>query len=266
MKRTSLLLLLVALASVSCRKDPEPVNEIKYGIDGKTPLPEAIDLGITVNGKTVRWASFNLGASDEYGFGDFYAWGETEIKTVYDWETYAFGHYSNWGPKLTRYCLKENKDYWDYDAVPEGPDNQGVLLSTDDAAQIKLGKNWHIPSDEDWTALFKTKSDKDHYSWTREKAKDAQGAPLLDAEGQDVWGWRIVSKNPGTEGNSIFLPAAGEFSGEQRREGVEGYYWSSGLYHDVYANAFYFSGDLVSSSLNYSATRCIGFSIRPVCY
>ena len=266
MKSNTILCLLAAVMAVSCHKDPAvtPVDPIKYGVDGKTPLPEAVDLGLTVNGRSVKWASFNLGAAKEYEFGNFFAWGETEKKDVYDWTTYAYGYYGFSGPLVSRYCMKEDSRYWDYDAAPEGPDNIGVLLLSDDAAQVNLGGNWRIPTDEEWDALYKTKSDKENYSWTKENATDANGTPLLDAEGQPVSGWRITSKKAGTEGNSIFLPAAGEFSGKDRREGVEGSYWSSGLYHDASANCFYFSGEVVLSPFNCSATRCLGYSIRPV--
>ena len=51
----------IALLAVSCKKD----NAGKSS-SSKTPVPEAIDLGTIVNGKNVKWASFNIGASKPY--------------------------------------------------------------------------------------------------------------------------------------------------------------------------------------------------------
>jgi hypothetical protein len=44
---------------------------------------EAVDLGLSV-----KWASFNVGATSPEEYGGYYAWGETEEKENYDWSTY----------------------------------------------------------------------------------------------------------------------------------------------------------------------------------
>lgn len=64
------------------------VNQTSY-------YPEAVDLGLSV-----KWASFNLGASKPEEFGEYYAWGETKPKTVYQWDTYL---YSRDGKTFTKY-------------------------------------------------------------------------------------------------------------------------------------------------------------------
>ena len=51
-----------AIALASCNSNSAPAA--KFGVDGKTPLPEAVDIGLVVNGQAVKWASFNLGASE----------------------------------------------------------------------------------------------------------------------------------------------------------------------------------------------------------
>ena len=66
---------LLVLGAVSCDKDSKKAS---YGVDGVTPMPEAVDLGIEVDGHKVLFGSFNLGASREDELGDYYAWGETE--------------------------------------------------------------------------------------------------------------------------------------------------------------------------------------------
>ena len=45
------LTVLVALGVPSCKKD----DPVKYGVDGKTPLPKAVDLGPVVNGLRSIW-------------------------------------------------------------------------------------------------------------------------------------------------------------------------------------------------------------------
>lgn len=44
-----------------------------------------VDLGLCV-----KWAACNLGAESPEQYGDYYAWGEIETKTNYDWTTYKW--------------------------------------------------------------------------------------------------------------------------------------------------------------------------------
>ena len=70
---------LMVLSLASCKKDSsvEPSDETEVI---SVVAPEAVDLGIVVNGKTIKWGSFNLGATKPEEYGDYYAWGETEPK------------------------------------------------------------------------------------------------------------------------------------------------------------------------------------------
>lgn len=99
-------------------------------------MPEAVDLGLSV-----KWASFNIGASKEYEYGDYYAWGETTTKDNYDWASYKWCTGYN---KLTKYCPKDQADKWDATAKPNGPDGEIKLLPSDDVAHVKLGGKWRI--------------------------------------------------------------------------------------------------------------------------
>ncbi|MBR5700208.1 MAG: hypothetical protein IKX37_03850 [Bacteroidales bacterium] len=133
--------LCLGLIAVSCKKE----GTQKYGVDGKTPMPKAVDLGIKVNGKTIKWASFNLGASTPEGYGDFYAWGEMEPKASYTDENYTF---------------KDNP-----------------LNLTDagrDVAREKLGGKWRMPTAEEFDALW------DQCTWTE---VFSNGVKLIKATG-----------------------------------------------------------------------------------
>ena len=51
-----------------------------------TVTPEYVDLGLPSG---VKWATFNVGATKPEEYGDYFAWGETEPKELYDWSTYS---------------------------------------------------------------------------------------------------------------------------------------------------------------------------------
>lgn len=193
--------------------------------------PDAIDMGTEVNGKKIKWASHNIGASSPEEYGSYYAWGETETKSDYSWSTYKFGTSSS-GP-FSKYNTINS-----YGIV----DNKTVLDLEDDIANVKLGDNWRIPTEEDWAALRAMCT----WSWTTQNG---------------VNGMLVTATN----GNSIFLPAAGFWSNSSLKlSGTRGYYWSSAICIEQTYNAWYLifdSGDVVISG---GMWRCFGHSVRPV--
>ena len=239
--------------AVSCNKDKKPGNDDpgKYGVDGKTPMPEAVDIGLVVNGKTIKWASFNLGASKEYEYGDYYAWGETEPKTEYLPTNYKHANVHNNQLLYTAYCPKDLTEYWDSSVKPDGPDGISQLLPSDDAAHVLLGGNWRLPTQDEFQALLDLKNDTENYEW--------ENWAVINADGKDVHGLRITQKSTG---NSIFFPAAGtSFKPDVAID--EGKYWSSSL-DTTFPIA---AGSLGFDSLTWVAEgghRYTGFSIRPV--
>lgn len=82
MKKSFALLFIAACTAVvfaSCDKDKSDKDKSPYD-------KYAVDLGLSV-----KWASMNVGASNEKDFGNYYGWGETSDKpdgTYYDWESY----------------------------------------------------------------------------------------------------------------------------------------------------------------------------------
>lgn len=200
------------------------VNDINPTI----PVPEVIDMGLSV-----KWASFNIGASKPEEYGDYYAWGETVTKSNYCWSTYIFGT-SESGP-FSKY--NTNVSYGTVDNIVKlelGPYG-------DDVASKKLGGKWRMPTGDEWSEL----NSKCTWVW---------------ATRNGVNGYQVTATN----GNSIFLPAAGYRDGTNLAfEGRSADFWSSSLYTDNPRSSMYLgvSSDLVLPGVSY---RYYGFSVRPV--
>ena len=152
-------------------------------------LAEAVDMGTVVNGKNIKWASFNIGAYSPEEYGYFYAWGETEPKDDYSWLTYKFG-------------TDPSKPFSKYNAR----DGKQVLDPEDDVAHVKLGGNWRMPSYDEVRSLVNS------CTWT-----------LITLNG--VTGNKVTASN----GNSIFLPSAGFWEDNHYDAGMRGWYWSSSV-------------------------------------
>jgi len=210
--------------------DVRGANGIPEGWTVLTSGKEYVDLGLSV-----KWATCNVGAAKPEEYGDYYAWGETETKSNYDWSTYKYCNGSE--DTLTKYCADS-----EYGTV----DNKTVLEPDDDVAHVKLGGNWRMPTDAEWTELRK------NCTWTWTTVKGVKG--------------RLVTSNKkGYTDKSIFLPAAGcRDTMELYSIGSYGDYWSSSHHpsRSNYAWDVYFYSDIVNRSIFY---RCSGLSVRPVC-
>lgn len=186
---------------------------------------QAVDMGTVVNGKNIKWASFNMGASTPEEFGLYYSWGEIEPKEVYSWATYKWGTDE---PNFTKYKGTD--------------DNKTVLDPEDDVAHVKLGGSWRMPTGEEWTAL------REQCTWSMTTQK---GVP----------GQLVTAPN----GNSIFLPAAGLLdAGKDRYIGSTGFYWSSSLSTNVAGNAYRVIFDSDGVRWYSTVNRYLGYSVRPV--
>jgi hypothetical protein len=121
-------------------------------------------------------------------------------------------------------------------------DNKTTLELSDDAAHANWGGSWRMPTTEEQQELIYNCT----WIWTTQNG---------------VNGYKVTGSN----GNSIFLPAAGyRRNSDLYGAGGFGHYWSSSLYTDDPGNAYvlYFYSDYVYWSLN---GRYYGHSVRPVC-
>lgn len=186
-----------------------------------------VDLGLSV-----KWATCNVGATKPEEYGDYFAWGETEPKSTYNWSTYKYCNGSS--STLTKYNTDRSKGT---------VDNKTTLELSDDAARANWGGSWRMPTDAELTELREQCT----WTWTSKNG---------------VNGYKVTSQS---NGNSIFLPAAGYRSGSSLYyAGSYGYYWSSLLNTGYPGRAW--GVDFRSGSVSrYYYSRCHGHSVRPVC-
>lgn len=199
---------------------------------------EYVDLGLPSG---TLWATCNVGASAPEESGGFYAWGETQTKSVYSWATYKWcdgDACSSSDMTLTKYC-----DRGGYGLI----DGKISLELDDDVAHVEWGGDWHIPTVEQ----IKELSDQCTVEWIR----------LVG----ELYGYKFTGPN----GNSIVMPAAGQYRNSSLYDG-EFYYMSSELFmRDIPANnhathivAMDYADD--DSVGNVGVYRYIGFPVRPV--
>ena len=84
MKAVAALMLMTAV--VGCTK-PDGPNNGGDNNDGTINGHAYVDLGLPSG---TLWATCNVGADSPEDFGDYFAWGETQSKTIYDWNTYKY--------------------------------------------------------------------------------------------------------------------------------------------------------------------------------
>ena len=201
-------------------------NEPKDGSNNNDPKNDTKE-AIDL-GLSVKWATCNVGATSPEKYGNYYAWGETTTKSDYSWDTYKYGTYNYDGDnsKLTKYNTSDGKT---------------TLEAADDAATANWGGGWRMPTDAEWDELINNCT----WTWTNKSG---------------VSGYEVKASN----GNSIFLPAAGVRDNDLENTSDYGYYWSSSLYTSAPHNACYalfYLGNFIKSG----NSRFCGLSVRPVC-
>lgn len=215
------------MGMLSCGKK----NGKQSGPEIKMPVGEAVDLGLSV-----KWATFNVGASKPEDYGNYYAWDETGTKSDYSWSTYMFcnGSYNT----MTKYC--SNSSYGNNGFT----DTKTTLDLVDDVAHVKWGGNWRMPTQAEFNELLNNCD----WSWVTQNG---------------VNGWKVSSRKDSSR--SIFLPAAGcRDDTYPVYVGSCGFYWTSSLNtdypHDAWSLRFD-SGGHIAIYLY----RSSGLSVRPVC-
>jgi hypothetical protein len=190
-----------------------------------------VDLGLPSG---LLWATCNVGADTPEGYGDHFAWGETQPKDTYNWSNYQ---HCNGDPyTLTKYC---NKSYYGYNGFT---DNLTTLLPEDDAATANWGEGWRMPTEEEWLEMRNNTT----RTWTTQNG---------------VNGFLFTATN----GNSLFLPAAGyRWDDELDYAGDRSYYWSSSLFTVNAFDAWNFNFNSSHVIVDETGLCGCGFTVRPV--
>ena len=190
-----------------------------------------VDLGLPSG---TLWATCNVGATSPEDYGDYFAWGETVTKDSYSHVTYLYCNGST--SALTKYCNDTSCGYNGF------TDTLTMLQPSDDAATANWGEGWRIPTKEEFNELLNNCTG----TWTTRNG---------------VNGYLFT----GTNGNSIFLPAAGLIYGAgSPNVGSRGAYWTNSIYNNpVSAWDFYFNSG--SCTTNDCYLREYGLSVRAVC-
>lgn len=208
---------LAVLFCVSCGKT-DPQEEEK----GNSKVEfEAVDLGLPSG---LKWANMNLQAESPEDYGGYFSWGETAAKTYFTADGYKWYDEAKY---RTKYDFREGKASLDTD---------------DDAAHAILGKNWRMPTQEEFQELIQNCD----CSWSKQAG---------------VNGLLVKSKK---NGKTIFLPSAGVMNGHSKGAFEIGRYWTSNLLTEganYYAVVMMFS----ESDCRIDSFPCDrGLVIRPV--
>jgi hypothetical protein len=143
-----------------------------------------------------------------------------------------YGDYFAWGEPTTKYSFTSSN--YNYSSNPT------TLPLDRDAAYNNWGTSWRMPTNAELEELI----DNCTCTWTTQNG---------------VNGYKVTSK---TNGNSIFLPAAGLRDGSDLNvAGSVGCYWSSSLY---YASYYVYVLGFNSDEVQWGAYRIQGLSVRPV--
>lgn len=127
----TILIALVALPFMAFADEPQPPAPSEP--DGIIGGHEYVDLGLPSG---TLWATYNVGATSPYEKGWYFAWGETEPREDFSWESYKF---------FKGYEVDPNNGEW---AVLEniGSDISGTEY---DAARYQWGNGWRLPNEQE---------------------------------------------------------------------------------------------------------------------
>lgn len=188
-----------------------------------------VDLGLSV-----KWASCNLGASDPLDVGDYYAWGEIKPKETYRLESYIFQ--KEIGSLFKRHIMSKYNVGYSSDIS----DGKNQLELSDDAAHIKMGLEWRIPT----------------FAEAKELINNCRWHPIIKAGA--IVGYKIVSN---INDRSIIVPVSGVKKGIIIENGIDdSYFWTS-ILDDYSCNC----AMLVKNGGWSNGLRYYGLPIRPVC-
>ena len=121
----------ILFAASSCIDDEELIDRSCPD----TNHPHMIDLGLPSGSK---WACCNVGATNPEEYGGHYAWGETEVKDVYNWSTYTHCD----GTAYNCYNIGDNIAGTKYDVAHEKWRGSWRMPSADQIKELCIKCSW----------------------------------------------------------------------------------------------------------------------------
>lgn len=203
--------LLIIVLSFFLFKNKSKIKDMSVVVRNEINGHGYVDLGLPSG---LKWATCNVGALSPEDYGDYYAWGEIQIKSEY----------------IEDNALTLDKNLGEISGNPRY-----------DVARVLWGENWRLPTKGEFEEL------RNNCQW-QWKSQVGQS------------GYLVVGPN----GNSIFLPAAGWYSGSAEKFTDElGGYGSStpDETNPQDAYGFYFTSE---DQYIGGGDRSVGRSIRPV--
>lgn len=232
----------------------EETGGVMYSVikEGNDLIYNIVDLGLPSG---TLWADRNVGASSPEDTGLYFQWGDTVGYTaeqvaagekVFDWNHYF--DTTDGGATINKYSIESGLK---------------VLESTDDAAYIHMGADWRMPTADQIRELWNNTEFRiiDIYGNSYYDAEFSKNSPVGPNEVAGV-------EFTGSNGNSIFLPAAGYCQGsELAKYKTNCAYWSSNT--DTYTSpsegtSYMIGFNLSSIRFTSNLSRYFGYSIRGV--
>ena len=232
-----------------------------------------------------KWATKNIGATDSDPYGTYFMWGYTDGHSVdsdgtfknqtfkkidrgedirgFDWVNYinftsaTYDRHNN-RKVFTEYVPSDGASEYGKDGTFF--DDKTILDLKDDAARVKWGSKWRMPT----LAEFQALSNATYWKWDGTDKGYYVYAPQPGDAGK-VNSKSMVADSYDKSSALLFFPAAGRGDGKSRHNAnARGFYWLSTLdsFHPASAYCLTFYDGLVS--LQVSGERYTGYSVRPV--
>lgn len=231
MKKTALLLCLPIFGLTSFAQTVNIHFQNGTTVNFHEDLIESIDFSEKTPDPT-------LTAGDAVDLGLSVMWASCNLGATQPEE---YGGYYAWGETSEKDSYdKDNYAYYNASTAVYTSIGAHISGTEYDAAHVNLGGGWRMPTKAQYEELF----NKCSWTWTN---IDGTNGYLIK----------------GSNGNSIFLPAAGGVSGKwYHNQNTHGNYWSDYRYDDGWAYELYFySSDKYTGSRDY---KHYGYTIRPI--
>ena len=224
--------------------------------NGNVKASQQVDLGLTINqgGKTYKviFAKSNLTdkglAEKETDYGDYFAWGATE-----PWYSSISGKTFTWKPGKPGGYIAANAPFYNNGSYNRYTRNGDILEPSDDAANVILGGDWKLPTQDIWKELKNVCSTSSYIKAYFTPINGCKGCQAMRIRGNIQY---------------IFLPAAGHIAQTWFNSyGSKGYYWTGTAYGGELAWHLGIDPDKSFNSAIDAQSwylRSWGYSVRPV--